>query len=249
MPGASDIAEFTGLLGFQHRLQGSARGKDFIRIIHADNLVKLKQVHVVSLEALEAFLDLGRSARFAAAVDFGHQKHLVPIAVPQGLPHPHFAFSLMVVPTVIHERDAAVDGTADDFEAFALLHGVADVEPSQADGRNFLPRAAQSAVDHSCCGFFLSPGCRPHDTDGKATHGRTVNKLTSCYGRQFCGWRPLGSYRSNHRFHLAPYSGQHTFCSVNWLSITDRNVGGGAPLSLTLREGTCADEFFCLKKG
>src|SRR5664280_2130685 len=206
MPGESDVAEFAGLLGFQHCLQGSARGKDFIRIVHADNLVKLKQIHVVSLEALEAFLDLGRSARFAAAVDFGHQKHLVPITVPQGLPHPHFAFSLVVVPTVIHERDAAVDGTADDFEAFALLHGVADVKPSQADSRHFLAGAAQSAVDHSCCGFFLSPGCRPHDTDGKAPHGRTVNKLTSCYGRQFCGWRPLGSYRSNHRFHLAPYS-------------------------------------------
>src|ERR1039457_4285556 len=104
MPGESDIAEFAGLLGFQHCLQGSSRGKDFIRIIHADNLVKLKQVHVVSLEAPEAFLDLGRGARFAAAVDFGHQKPLVAITVPQGLPHSHFAFALVIVPTVVHER-------------------------------------------------------------------------------------------------------------------------------------------------
>jgi hypothetical protein len=96
--------------------------------------VKLKQVHVVGLEAPETFINLGRGAPFAAAVNFGHQKHLVPITVPQGFPHPHFAFALVIVPTVIHERDAAVNGTADDFEAFALQHGVADVKTSQADG-------------------------------------------------------------------------------------------------------------------
>jgi len=143
MPGESDVVKFAGLPGFQHRFQGSAWSKDPVRIVHANDLVKLKQVHVVGLEASEAFINLGRGARFAATVDFGHQKHLIPIAIPQGLPHPHFAFALVIVPTVIHERDTAVDGTADDFEALALQHGVADVKPSQADGRNFPAGAAR----------------------------------------------------------------------------------------------------------
>jgi len=32
---------------------------------------------------------------------------------------------------------------------------------------------------------------KTHYTHGNATHGRTLDKVTSGYGRQFCGWRPL----------------------------------------------------------
>jgi hypothetical protein len=65
---------------------------------------------------------------------------------------------LLEVDSRLSVRVQSITATADDFEAFALQHGVADVKPSQAEGRNFLAGAAQSAVDYLFGGFFLSPG-------------------------------------------------------------------------------------------
>ena len=49
-----------------------------------------------------------------AAVDFCHQEDALSIAVLQGLSHANLTGALVVVPAVVHEVDAVIDGGADD---------------------------------------------------------------------------------------------------------------------------------------
>ena len=53
------------------------------------------------------------AALLGAAVDLGHQKDLVAVVVLRQCPaHQFFAAAVVVVPTVVHEIDAAVDAGA-----------------------------------------------------------------------------------------------------------------------------------------
>ena len=47
--GEADEADFPRLLGRQHRLHGAARRKNAVRILHADDLVKLHQINMIGL--------------------------------------------------------------------------------------------------------------------------------------------------------------------------------------------------------
>ena len=53
VPGEADIANLACLLGREHGLHSSTRGKDAARIGVADYLVKLHHIHVVGLQSLE----------------------------------------------------------------------------------------------------------------------------------------------------------------------------------------------------
>jgi len=53
--------------------------------------VELHEVDAVGLEPAQRFLDLLRGARSAAAVDLGHEKRFVAVAVAQRFPHAQLA--------------------------------------------------------------------------------------------------------------------------------------------------------------
>jgi len=72
----------------------------------------------------------------------------LPVAVAEGLPHAALGFAVLVVPAVVHERDATVDRAADDADAFRRILGAADVVAAEADGGDLLTRATERAVDH-----------------------------------------------------------------------------------------------------
>ena len=82
------------------------------------------------------------AAFFGPAVDLGHQEDLLAVAVAERLAHADFAAAAVVVPAVVHEGDAVVDGGADDLDAFLLLLLSADVVAAQADHGRLLPRCA-----------------------------------------------------------------------------------------------------------
>ena len=61
VPGEADEANLAGLLGVEQRLHGAALGRRCGRDLPvADDFVKLHQVDVVGLQALERLVDLRR---------------------------------------------------------------------------------------------------------------------------------------------------------------------------------------------
>ncbi len=94
----------------------------------------LDEVEVVGAEALEGGVDLLGGAFGIAGVDLGHEEGLVAVAVAEGHAHALFADAVVVVPGVVEEVDAGVEGGADDLDADGLGDVVlADVGAADAD--------------------------------------------------------------------------------------------------------------------
>ncbi len=110
--------------------------------------MKLHQIDVVGLQTLERLIDLLGRRLARAAVDFRHQKYFVAITVFQSVSHSPFALTVVVVPRVIEERDAAIDTGADNSRGFIGVFHAADVETADADERYLNAGASQFAVKH-----------------------------------------------------------------------------------------------------
>ncbi len=132
--GESDVADFAGFLRCYGRFNGTARGEDAVGVFEANDLVELDEVDHVSLEAAEGLLKLSVVFVGGAAVHFGHEEDLLAVAVAKGLPHADFGDAVVVVPTVVHEVDAAVDAGVDELDALGGFLLSADMVASHADG-------------------------------------------------------------------------------------------------------------------
>src|SRR5438034_237638 len=64
----------------------------------------------------------------------------------------------MVVPAVVQEGDAVVDGAADNLDALLLLLLTADVVAAQPDDRDLFAGTTQRPVAHGAADRFLGPG-------------------------------------------------------------------------------------------
>src|ERR1022692_1342246 len=133
--GESDVANLARFLGLQNGFHGSALRKYAIGIIEANDFMMLHQIDVVCLEAFQTSFDLPLRNLFSAAINFCHQKYLLTISVFQGLTHPHFTLAFVVVPTVIHERNAAINGGAHQADALVLGEPMLrNMEPPHPNG-------------------------------------------------------------------------------------------------------------------
>ena len=146
--GEADVADLAGLAGGDGGVDGAAVGEDAVGVFHADDFVELDEVDVVGVEAGEGLLELLVVFGGGAAVHFGHEEDLVAVAVLEGLAHAEFGGAVVVVPAVVEEGDAVVDGGVDDLEAVFGVRLMADVEAAEADGGDGLAGGAELAVDH-----------------------------------------------------------------------------------------------------
>jgi hypothetical protein len=147
VPGEPDVPDLARLLRLRHRLVCAAVREDAIRVLEADHLVVLQQIEVVGLQAPERLVDLPRRGLPGPAVDLGHQEDLVAVAVPERLAHADLAGAAVVVPAVVHEGDAAIDGGSDDANRL-LLPRLAQVIPTEPDQRDLLAGASEGPVEH-----------------------------------------------------------------------------------------------------
>ena len=108
----------------------------------------LEEVEVVGLEPLQGLVELLGGGFPGAAVNLRHEENLLAIAVAEGLAHTDFAAAVVVVPGVVHEGDAGVDGGANDLDTLLLLLLPADVVAAQAEGGHLLSGAPRLAVAH-----------------------------------------------------------------------------------------------------
>jgi hypothetical protein len=157
--GESDEAQLAGPARLQERGVGALLVEDAVRVVEAKDLVVLHQIDAVGPEAAKRLVELPGRLRLRSAVDLGHQEDAVPVAVAQRLAHPELAPALVVVPGVVHEGDAAIDGGADDAEAQWLVDmGQGQVPAAQTDGGHLFTGAAEDACGHEGHSVILPRG-------------------------------------------------------------------------------------------
>src|SRR5256885_5908813 len=151
----TDRADLAGFLSFHHRFECTAFSEDAIRVFEADDFVELHQVDAVSLQALKTCVDLPGGFRLGTAIDFVHQEDLLTVAVLKRFAHADLARAFVVVPAVVHEGHAAVDGLADERNRLVLGNRrLADVPATQADDGDAFACAAEGAVAHAIATAF-----------------------------------------------------------------------------------------------
>lgn len=140
--GEPDEPRFAGFAGLGERLDRAAFGKRAVGIGHANDFVQLQEVEVIGLEPVEGFVDLFGGEFAGASVDLGHQERLGPVAVAQGQAHADFAGAIVVVPAVVEEIDAVIEGGPYNLNGFFLV-GFAEVESADADDGNAFAGASE----------------------------------------------------------------------------------------------------------
>src|SRR6516165_1381074 len=138
----SNEANLASFLRSKNSLESPTRGEDLIWIGIANHLVELQQVNVVSPKAPERFLELAGGAGLCASIDFRHQEGFFTITILEGFPHTNFALSAVVVPAVVQEVDAFIEGLSNNCEALAGIGLLTEVITTDTNHRNAFARTA-----------------------------------------------------------------------------------------------------------
>jgi len=109
-----------------------------------------------------------------AAIQLRHQKSFVAVSALERLTHAHFAGAVVVVPGIVHEIDAAVDGGVD--QSNGILFGerrLSKVVAAHADHGNVHSGLAQDAIRNVAASFdgchlsLLLAGCNRTQNYGR----------------------------------------------------------------------------------
>ena len=107
----------------------------------------LHEIDAIGLQPFERLVELPHRFGVRSPVDLRHQKDLLPVAILERLSHAGLARAVVVVPAVVQEVDAAVDGRSNDPEAERLVDPFQSEMPaSKADRGNAFSCPAQRAV-------------------------------------------------------------------------------------------------------
>src|SRR5207244_9566850 len=105
------------------------------------------EIDTVGPQPPERLVELPRRFRVRSPVDLRHQKDLLPVAIAERLSHAGLARAVVVVPAVVQEVDATVDGRSNDPEAELLVDPFQSEMPaSKADRGDSFSCPAQRAV-------------------------------------------------------------------------------------------------------
>ncbi len=139
----ADEAHLAGLT----RLEGGpypALVEDPVRVLGPVDLVELPEVDVIRAEAAQAVLELAARAVMVAVADLGHQEDaLAPPVHGQRPSHQLLGAAVVVVPRVVEERDAFVEGRVHEADGLEVVRDRADVPAAQAEDRDALSRSSE----------------------------------------------------------------------------------------------------------
>ena len=108
---------------------------------------------MIRLQPLERLIDLFGCFLPGAAVELGHEEHLRAISIPQGFAHANLALPAVVIPGVVEEIDATVDGRPYQADAFSFVDvWLSDMKTAHSDRGDALAGAPQHAVRHVSLG-------------------------------------------------------------------------------------------------
>ncbi len=114
MAGESDEAHFALFFRELQRFGRTTRPDEERRIVIERDAVDLPKVEVVGLEPPQGLFEHSHGEVLIAPVraNLGHKKDMIAEALER-FAHPLFGFATMVLPAVVEEGDAAIDGVAD----------------------------------------------------------------------------------------------------------------------------------------
>ena len=119
--GEADVADLACLASFHRGVDGTVIGEDPVGVFHADDLVELNEIDRVDAEAAHGLFELlfvclcVRPSILVMTKTLSRQ----PL---EGLAQADFGDAVVVVPGVVEEGDAAIDGLMD--EVNLVLGGV-----------------------------------------------------------------------------------------------------------------------------
>jgi hypothetical protein len=105
-----NVPHFSGAFCFDRSFGSATFHKKASGIFEPDVFVKLPRVHMIDLKSLQGFVQLFERRAFGTPVKLGHHKDFLTIALP-GFTDTAFAFSLVVIPGIVREVDATIDGS------------------------------------------------------------------------------------------------------------------------------------------
>ena len=101
--------------------------------------MNLPEVEVIGLEAAQGLVEHGGGEGSVASVsaDLGHEEDLFATAF-EAFAHPYFRLAAMVLPTVVKEADAAIDGLLNESDGGFFVGSVAEMMSTHAESGNLL---------------------------------------------------------------------------------------------------------------
>jgi hypothetical protein len=109
--------------------------------------MELQKINYVRLQAAQRLLDLSGGGVLIPAIDLRHQEDLLPVTIAERLAHPDLTDTVVVVPAVIHESDAAIDRGPKQADALIGLLLSPKVIAAYANGGNTFSCAAKFTID------------------------------------------------------------------------------------------------------
>lgn len=126
------------------------RAKWAIRIVVVGALVDLPEIETVRLQPAQGLVELPHGDLGVASMraDLRHQEHLVAASLERA-PHPLLALVLVVLPRVVEEGDARVDGGVDDADRLARRADRSEVISAESEQRDLLIRVAAEGAERN----------------------------------------------------------------------------------------------------
>jgi hypothetical protein len=142
--GESDEADFALFLRFLERLGGAIFSDEEVRIVIESHPVDLPEVKMIGLQAAQGFFEhlQGEGSVTTVRAGFRHQKNFVAAAFETGS-HPDFGFSAAILPAIVVEGNASIDGLMNDLDRSFLVRSLAKMMASEAEGGNLNIGAAK----------------------------------------------------------------------------------------------------------
>jgi hypothetical protein len=139
----------TRALGSIEGLEHAPGAVGEVGIVVEHHAVHLPHVEVIGPQPAQRLVQHAHREGGVAPVraHLGHQQDLLPTSRRrEGPPHPVLAATVVVLPAVVEEGDAAVDGFADDAVRLGEAGRVAEVVSADGEGRDLHAGLAQRAA-------------------------------------------------------------------------------------------------------
>ena len=146
--GEADEADHSLLLRAIERLDHAALREMALRVTPVCDLVYLPEVEVVRPEPTQRLLEHAHRRLRVAPVraDLGHEEDLLPPAVGERFPHARLAQAVVVLPRVVHERDARVHGAMQQRGRLALGADPAEMVSAESERGHGLAGATKGST-------------------------------------------------------------------------------------------------------
>ena len=152
VPGEAAVANLALLLRLLDGLEHAVGDEDRVGLRVGQDLVHLPEVQVIGLQPPQGILQHGQGLLLGflplvVGADLGHQEHLVALAL-HGDAHPFLGAPFGVLPGIVEEGDAHINGGMDD--AGGLLEGLRPGQrgAAEAERGHHLGVAAELALRH-----------------------------------------------------------------------------------------------------